>query len=209
MLTNSLEMLVLARIGGPDILWSVNKLARSVTKWTGACDRRLARLISYIHHTSDYRQYCHVGNTAQHCRLGLFQDSDFAGDLEDSKNQPRGESCVFLEVEHLSPLVGCARNKRQYPCSSTESEILSLDAGLRMDGLLALDLCDVVIEVLRSENKTQPRTKQATGNRCHVRERNVDPLSNADYVTTNAILPKESLNCASLEDNEAVMKMIM
>ena len=26
-----------------------------------------------------------MGNTAQQYRLGLFQDSDFAGDLEDSK----------------------------------------------------------------------------------------------------------------------------
>ena len=40
-----------ARIGGFDILWSVNKLARAVTKWTRACGKRLARLISYIHHT--------------------------------------------------------------------------------------------------------------------------------------------------------------
>ena len=39
---------------------------------------------------SDYRQYCHVSNTAQHCRLGLFQDSDFAGDLEDSKSTSAG-----------------------------------------------------------------------------------------------------------------------
>ena len=29
-----LKCLYLARIGRPDILWSVNKLARSVTKWT-------------------------------------------------------------------------------------------------------------------------------------------------------------------------------
>ena len=55
-------------------------------KWTQACDRRLARLISFIHHTKECQQCCHVGNTAQHCRLGLFQDSDFAGDLEDSKS---------------------------------------------------------------------------------------------------------------------------
>ena len=54
-----------------DILWSVNKHARSVIRWTPDCDRRLARLISYIHLTSDYRQYCHVGNAAQHCRLGF------------------------------------------------------------------------------------------------------------------------------------------
>ena len=32
--------------------------------------------------------------------------------------------------------------------SSTESKIISLDAGLRMDGLLALDLWDIVTEVL-------------------------------------------------------------
>ena len=60
-------------------LWSVNKLARSITKWTKACDKRSCRLISYIHHTSEYKQYCHVGNIAKQCRLGRFQDSDFAG----------------------------------------------------------------------------------------------------------------------------------
>ena len=77
----------------PIYLWSVNKLARSVTKWTQACDRRLAR--SYIHYTSDYRQYCHVGNAAQHCRLGLLQDSNFAGDLEDSKSTSSGVLCIL------------------------------------------------------------------------------------------------------------------
>ena len=85
-----LKCLYLARIGRPDILWSVNKLARSISKWTKACDKGLNRLISYIHHT-----YCYVGNTAKQCRLGLFQDSDFAGDLEDSKSTSGGTLCVF------------------------------------------------------------------------------------------------------------------
>ena len=62
----------------------MNKLPRSITKWTKACDKRLNRLISYIHHTCEYKQYGYVGNTAKQCRLGLCQDSDFAGDLEDS-----------------------------------------------------------------------------------------------------------------------------
>ena len=90
-----LKCLYLARIGRPDILWSVKKLARSITKWTNACDKRLSRLISYIHHTSEYKQYCHVGNTAKQCRLGLFQHSDFAGDLEDSKSTSGGTLCIF------------------------------------------------------------------------------------------------------------------
>ena len=90
-----LKCLYLARIGRPDILWSVNKLARSITKWTKACDKRLSRLISHIHHTCEYKQYRHVGNTAQQCRLGLFQDSDFAGDLEDSKSTSGGTLCIL------------------------------------------------------------------------------------------------------------------
>ena len=39
--------------------------------------------------TSD-KQNCHVENTAKQCKLGLFQDSDFAGDLEDSKSTSGG-----------------------------------------------------------------------------------------------------------------------
>ena len=90
-----LKCLYLARIGRPDILWSVNKLARSITKWTKVCDKRLKRLISKIHRTCEYRQYCHVGNIAKQSILGLFQDSDFAGDLEDSKSTSGGTLCVL------------------------------------------------------------------------------------------------------------------
>ena len=79
-----LTCLYLARLGRPGIIWSVNKLARGVTKWTRACDRRLARSISYIHHTNSGNFV--VWATAQYCRLGLFRDSEFAGDLEDSKS---------------------------------------------------------------------------------------------------------------------------
>ena len=64
--------------------------------------------------SSSTRFQTHVRNMAQYCRLSLFQDSDFAGDLR-TQNQPREDSCVASEAEHLSPSVGCARNKRQYP----------------------------------------------------------------------------------------------
>ena len=48
-----LKCLYLARIGKPDIPWSVNKLARSVTKWTQACDRKVGKtdLICSSHKT--------------------------------------------------------------------------------------------------------------------------------------------------------------
>ena len=156
------KCLYLARNRRPDILWSVNKLARSVTKWTQACDRRLARLISYIHFTSDYRQYCHVGNTAQLSRLGLFQDSDFAGDLEDSKSATGGVLCIFGGRTFV-PISWMCKKQTSLSHSSTESEIISLDAGLRMDGLLALDLW---IWLLKCWERLQEYQNQHhTGNR--------------------------------------------
>ena len=50
--------------------------------------------------------------------------------------------------------------------SSKEYEIISLDAGLRMDGLFALDCWDIVIEVLRSTNNTARHGKLERGDLC-------------------------------------------
>ena len=90
-----LKCLYLAPIGRPDIQWSVKKLARPITKWTKACDKRLSRLISHIHQPCEYKQYFYVGNTAKQCRLRLFLDFDFAGDLEDSESTSSGTLCVL------------------------------------------------------------------------------------------------------------------
>ena len=125
-----LKCLYVARIGGPDSLWSVTKLARAVTKWTRACDR---------HHTGEFKQYCHVGNTAQQCRLGLFQDSDFARDLDDSKSTSGGLLCVFGS-HALVPSSWMYKKQTSVSHSSMEAEIISLDAGLRMDASPAFDL---------------------------------------------------------------------
>ena len=150
-----LKCLYLARIGRPDILWSVNKLARSITQWTKACDKRLNRLISYIHHTCEYKQYCHVGNTAKQCRLGLFQDSDFAGDLEDSESTSGGTLCV-LGSHTFVPISWMCKKQTSVSHSSTESEIISLDAGLRLDGIpAALDLWDRIVAVLGNTHQNR------------------------------------------------------
>ena len=108
---------------------------------------------------------CHVGNTAQHCRLGLFQDSDFPGDFEDSKSTSGAVLWIFGSQTFVTISWMC-KKQTSVSHSSTESEIISLDAWLRMDGIPALDLWDVVIEVLRSTNDTARQSKLAQGNLC-------------------------------------------
>ena len=150
-----LKCLFLARIGRPDILWSVNKLARSITKWTKACDKRLNRLISYIHHTCDSKQFWYVGSTAKQWSLGLFQDSDFAGDLEDSKYTSGGALCAVWKLYTVFQYSWMCKKQTSVSHSSTESEIISLDARLRLDGIPVLDLWDLIVAVLyRNTNQS-------------------------------------------------------
>ena len=117
-----LKCLYLARIGRPDILWSVNKLAQSIINWAKACDKRLSRLIFYIHHTCEYKQYCYVGDTAKQCRLILFQDCDFAGDLEDSKSTSGRTLCIFGSHTFV-PISWMCKKQTSVSHSSTDSEI--------------------------------------------------------------------------------------
>ena len=163
-----LKCLYLAHIGRPDILWSVNKFTRSITERTRACDKRLSRLISYIHHTCDYKQYCQVGNSAKQCRLGLFQDSDFAGDLEDSKSTSGGTLCIFGSHTFV-PISWMCKKQTSVSHSSTESEIISLDAGLRLDGKPALDLWDLIVAVLGSTNQSNQARRDPCTNLREVR----------------------------------------
>ena len=110
-----LKCLYLARIGRPDVLWSVNKLARAVTKWPKSCDKRLARLISYIHHTSEYRQHCYVGNTQHNnADLDCFKTLILQETLK-TQNQHQEEFSAFSQVTRLCQEVGCARNRLQFP----------------------------------------------------------------------------------------------
>ena len=88
-----------------------------------------------------------MGNTAKQCRLGLFQDSDFAGDLEDSDSTSGGTLCVFGSHTFV-PISWMCKKQILVSHSSTESEIISLDAGLRFDGIPAFDLWDLIVSVL-------------------------------------------------------------
>ena len=171
------------------------------------------RLISFIHHTSEYKQFCYVGNTAKQCRLGLFQDSDFAGDLEDSKSTSGGTLCIFGS-HTIVPISWMRKKQTSVSHSSTESEIISLDAGLRLDGIPALDLWDMIVFVLGNTIQTPDRSGQPVVNSDknhgpHKRSQGViNDLDNVDFTPSNVQSSHQEALLYVFEDNEAVTKMI-
>ena len=106
--------------------------------------------------------------------------------------------------------------------SSSESEIISLDAGFRLDGVSALDLWDLIVPVLdgntnqshkerrdpfmnkrevRSTPHTIPKRKQSQGV--------INDLDNDDFVPSNVQFSNQEALLYVFEDNEAVIKMII
>ena len=93
-----------------------------------------------------------------------------------------------------------------------------------MDGLPALDLWNVVTEVLRSSNNTPRQGRVAQGDSCGTgdhsinknktktptekRKREVGQWSNVDFVPTNTLFSRR-VSADIFEDNEAVIKMII
>ena len=133
-----------------------------------------------------------MGNTAKQCRLGLFQDSDFAGDLEDSKSTSDGTLCVFGSHTFV-PISWMCKKQTAVSHSSRESEIISLDAGLRLDGLPALELWDLIVSVFGNTNQTHYRTVQPVVNcdKSHGPNKRskgkFNVLDNVDWVPSNVI----------------------
>ena len=158
----------------------------------------------------DIDKYCHVGNTAKQCRLGLFQDSDFAGDLEDSKSTSEGTLCVFGSHTFV-PISWMCKKQTAVSHSSTESEIISLDTGLRLDGWPALELWDLIVSFFGSVSQISDRSGKPDNNvhKRHKPHKKIDVMKDIDSDPSSVQSARQEALLYVFEDNEAVIKMII
>ena len=150
------------------------------------------------------------GNTAKQCRLGLFQDSDFAGDLEDSKSTSGGTLCVFGSNTFV-PISWMCKKQTAFSHSSTESEIISLDTRLRLDGLPALELWDLIVFVLGNISRVSDRSgkPERDDHKHHKSLKKIDVMKDIDVVPSNVQSARQEALLYVFEDSEAVIKMII
>ena len=92
--------------------------------------------------------------------------------------------------------------------SLTESEIISLDTGLRLDGLHVLELWDLIVSVFGKISHISDRTGQLVNgkNKSHNK---IDAMHDIDYVLSSVQSSNEEALLYVFEDNEAVIKMII
>ena len=133
-----MKVLFAARMARWDLLRATQSLASRVTKWSRDCDTALHRLICYINSSLDTYMQGFVGDRISECKLWLFCDADWAGE-HDSKST---SGCALLLVgpNTYYPLNAFSKKQTSITMSSTESEVVSANHGVRAQGLPSLSL---------------------------------------------------------------------
>ena len=139
-----------------------------------------------------------------------FQDSDFAGDLEDSKSTSGGVLCIFGSRTFV-PISWTCKKQTSVSHSSTEAEIISLDAD-------SLGFGDWSVSFRTEQNRwTQERellwnpsagVEPNMHNPIPIKHTNVIPTS-IDHIPSNTTHSDSGAMLYVFEDNEAVIKMIV
>ena len=149
----------------------------------------------------------HVGDNPEDCYLMLFCDASFAGDLRDSKSTSGSVLCL-VGPRTFCPITWMCKKQGAVSHSSTESEIIALDMGLRLDGLPSLTLWDLILNTLDPIGwKPQPFSTRAEMNSSLPEE--TQELLNVDFVPCNVAEISERAKLLIMEDNDAVIKMCM
>lgn len=87
----------------PDTYWAVRSLARELSKWTVACDKRLLRFVGYLRWSKYQSLQMIVGNEPKDCVIMYFADADFGSSLKDFKSTSGGYM-MFLGPQAFVPL---------------------------------------------------------------------------------------------------------
>ena len=127
----------------PDLLRATCALARRVSKWTTECDRRLHRLVSYMHLTVNSKQYAYVGDDFSQCTIALFADADYAGD----KTNSLSTSGVFIAIvgpRTYVPIVAVSKKQTCTSHSTCEAEVVAFNTGLKA-ALPIMDLWEAIM----------------------------------------------------------------
>ena len=209
-----MKILFAARMARWDLLRATQSLASRVTKWSSDCDLGLHRLVCYINSSLDTMMSGFIGDSIMDCRLWLFSDSDFAGEY-DSKSTT-GCAMFLVGPNTYYPLNAFSKKQTSITMSSTESEVVAANHGLRAEGLPCLSLWYFLWRG-DAGRKAEPRAEKEDEivaridpelDEIRYGTTRPDGLSIADINGLHVQLPR-SFQIRHMEDNQATITLLL
>ena len=161
--------------------------------WSAACDAMLYHLTCYINSTVDYVQQCAVGDNAEHINIVLFVDANHVISSGDSVSTG-GALMALYGPNAFVPITAICKRQRRAAHSSTESDMIILETGLRWEVFPYMLLWDVVLHVFAPQSQSSSS--------------DVPELPRRIAHLQPSALP-ERARLVVLEDNDAVFKIII
>ena len=140
-----------------------------------------------------------------------FHEKFKSKDLRDFRLGTVASSDHETPLTTFVPISWMCKKQTSVSHSSTESEIISLDTGLRLDGLPALELWDLIVPVLGNVSRVSDGSGKPESD-VHKRQKShskIDVVKDIDLVPSNVHSANREALLYVFEDNEAVIKMIM
>eukprot|EP00971_Amphidinium_carterae_P349384 6490992-Amphidinium_carterae.1 len=138
-------LLFLARMSRPDLMTSVMKLSRWVSKWEHGHDVQLRRLFEYLKGTIKTCLVSHVQRDSP-LEFIIWTDADLNGDPSDSKST----SGLWIELksegcERTWPITWNSKRQGGSAYATCESEIIALNNGIREEGIPLHELVVAIV----------------------------------------------------------------
>ena len=153
------------------------------------------RAICGWHVTSNYRQNWESSNRLQ---TEIIPRRRFGNKSDRLQSQLEVVFRAYLDRISLCQYHGLVKSKMLFSHSSTEGEILSLDAALRIEGIPALNLLEPTLIFCTRKLEVTPKPIHQTQIRKHH-----DPFGDIDYVLANVRFFSMRTALSVFEVNEA------
>eukprot|EP00971_Amphidinium_carterae_P081414 1610790-Amphidinium_carterae.1 len=164
-------LLFLARMSRPDLMTSVMKLSRWVSRWEHVHDLQLKRLFEYLKGTVQMCIVSHVERNAP-MEFIIWTDADLNGDPSDSKST----SGLWVELKSIGcdsswPVTWNSKRQGGSAYSTCESEIIALNNGIRDEGIPLHSLVEAIVggnvRLVCREDNTQAISAIQRGYSCY------------------------------------------
>ena len=110
--------------------------------------------MGHLESTADHGLEGFVGDKPEDCHVLVYCDASFADDLKTSKSTS-GFFAAIVGPNTYMPINAFAKKQTAVSHSSTESEMMSLEEGIRSESLPILTFWEHVVQIFGRSNRSE------------------------------------------------------
>lgn len=202
-----MRLLWLSRLSRPDLSFIIGRLAANVTRWSRWDDRQLLRVISYLHHSSEFVT---VAAVQYNCKpeIHVYTDADFASCPWSAKSTTGIVICL-ITGDAKWPIYWQSKKQSSIARSTSEAELIAMSSALFGEVLQIQDMLHYLLGERPDVHFQQDNQAviKIVGNQYSVKLRHCGRMHRVNIASVSALMTEEeqqvSLSYCNTQDQLA------